>query len=237
MTPKTHLTTRPIRAVLFDAVGTLFEVRGTVGERYRDIAVDFGCKADATSIQKSFIEYWEKVGQPTDKQSWELLVRWVFEQVGPVEDFGRFFETLYEAFRTDSAWECCPETRAVLRALQAEEFPLGIVSNFDQRLQDVLGALDIDSFFSSITIPASCGYQKPDRRIFEHALRRLGVPAGETLIVGDHVIQDFQAAREAGLRAVLIRRSGERTDDTGTISNLLEILPMLDVSTRSTTTK
>jgi putative hydrolase of the HAD superfamily len=228
-----QLSSRHIDSVLFDAVGTLFETRGSVGELYHEIAVDFGSRADAPSIQKSFIEYWETVGQPTDKNSWNLLVRWVFDQVGPVEDFDRFFETLYEAFGTDSEWRCFPETKEVLEAIRMKGVRLGIVSNFDQRLTDVLRALEIDSFFSSITIPASCGYPKPDRRIFEHAIQLTNIPATNTLFVGDHLVQDLQAARHAGIHSVLIDRSATLSDRPETISSLLEIIPILDISTCS----
>ncbi len=235
MTPMSDLPSGRIKAVLFDAVGTLFDVRGSVGELYREIAADFGSEADAQSIQEAFVEYCNKVGTPVDKASWKLLVRGIFDRVGPVEDFERFFEALYEAFRTDTGWRPYPETTQVLEALRVAKLKLGIVSNFDRRLHDVLHALELNSFFSTVTIPSSCGYPKPDRRIFEHAIHLLKVPAAETLFVGDHVVQDFEAAQAAGLTAVLIKRSEGDTDQRpGLISNLLEILPLLDISTSST---
>ena len=52
-------------------------------------------------------------------------------------------------------------------------------------------------------------YMKPHRSIFEEALRLAGVAAEEALMVGDSLAADVRGALGAGLRAVLIRRSGE----------------------------
>jgi HAD superfamily hydrolase (TIGR01458 family) len=45
---------------------------------------------------------------------------------------------------------------------------------------------------------------KPERAFFEQALSLIGVPAEETLMVGDDLLNDVQGARRAGLRAALV---------------------------------
>jgi putative hydrolase of the HAD superfamily len=50
---------------------------------------------------------------------------------------------------------------------------------------------------------------KPHRSIFETALLQAKVGAGESLMVGDSLKHDIEGALAAGMRAVLLRRSGE----------------------------
>jgi ribonucleotide monophosphatase NagD (HAD superfamily) len=46
-------------------------------------------------------------------------------------------------------------------------------------------------------------YRKPDRRLFQLALDGMGVPAGNTLYVGNDMYRDIYGAREAGLKTVM----------------------------------
>jgi len=56
---------------------------------------------------------------------------------------------------------------------------------------------------------AEHGYMKPHRSIFDAALERAGVRAEESVMVGDSLKHDVEGALKAGMRAVLLRRSGE----------------------------
>jgi putative hydrolase of the HAD superfamily len=76
---------------------------------------------------------------------------------------------------------------------------MGIVSNFDHRLPDILQELDIIEYFENIVTPAETGVAKPDRRIFDAALAGLGNPGGRVVYVGDRAVEDVAGAREAGL--------------------------------------
>jgi putative hydrolase of the HAD superfamily len=80
-----------------------------------------------------------------------------------------------------------------------------IVSNFDQRLQEILEGLGLHEFFDIVMLPASAGAVKPDARIFHLALERLGRRASEAVYVGDDHDHDLVGARAAGLRAIDVR--------------------------------
>jgi len=78
-----------------------------------------------------------------------------------------------------------------------------LISNgFGQFQYDNFKALGISYFFDEILISEWEGVRKPDPEIFIRALTKLGVHANEALFVGDHPINDVQASRKLGMKAV-----------------------------------
>ncbi len=61
-------------------------------------------------------------------------------------------------------------------------------------------------YFADAISAESCGFPKPDPRIFQLALDRFGVSAAECVHIGDHPDTDVQAAMQAGLHAIWINR-------------------------------
>ena len=221
-----------IEAVLFDAVGTLFRTRGSVGEIYAEVAERHGCRADASSLDYAFQQLTQSGGVPVEVSEWKTLVRRIFEDAEPIADFDVFFTDVYDTFRTDAGWRLYPETIAVLQTLRDADYRLGLVSNFDRRLPDVLRKLGLDRFFDAVATPGTCGWAKPDPRIFEEAAAGLGTVPGETLFVGDDPQLDVEAARSAGFQAILIDRDSS-TSSPGVVQDLRDILSTLNISTGS----
>ena len=229
-----NLSTKRIKAVLFDAAGTLFDTRTTVGALYHGLAICYGSKATAEAINSSYLNYLRTYGTPKDRHSWESMVRIVFDEVGEVSDFDTFFEELYKLFQTHHGWSCFPETHQVLKSLRKAGYLIGIVSNFDDRLYDLLVNLQLIHLVDSVTIPSSCGYAKPNQGIFDAATTSLGIVSDEAIFIGDNPVEDFQAATRAGLKAMLILRGGEASKgEIPSISNLSEILNVLNIPTTS----
>ena len=83
-----------------------------------------------------------------------------------------------------------------------------VVSNWDCSLTEVLAQLGILGRFATVGVSAVVGARKPDPRIFTHVLAMLGLEPDQVIHVGDDVERDIRGARAAGLRAVLIDRSG-----------------------------
>ena len=95
-----------------------------------------------------------------------------------------------------------PLIREALIELRSRGLATGVVSNFDQRLRPLLAALDVHHLFHAVVLPADVGAAKPDRAIFDAALKRLGLGGEDVAYVGDRAEQDVAASRAAGLRAV-----------------------------------
>jgi putative hydrolase of the HAD superfamily len=208
-----------IRAILFDAAGTLIYLPRGVGWHYREIAGRHGLEMEEKRLAMAFREAFKAaaprvstgVSRPDDdKLWWRALVRRVVTGCGAEPEeavFERMFEELYAHFAEPGVWALYPEADAVLEALHGR-YRLGVVSNFDRRLYPVLEGLGVRSYFEAIVISSELGADKPDGRVFAAALSKLGAAPGEAVHVGDDPEQDWQAAENAGLHLYRVERPG-----------------------------
>ena len=214
-----------IQTIFFDAAGTLIRVRGSVGEIYSETMARYGVRLSSAVIEERFAHVF-RVAPPmifpgADPQDvpdlergwWRDLVAEVMHPADPFERFEECFEELYELFRTERGWELAPGARGVLDYLAAEGVVIGIISNFDSRLHNVLRTLGVAPYFRSVTLASEVGIAKPHPDLFRTAMRRHGLGKREALYVGDNPAQDVEGALEAGLIPVLIHRA-ERADAT-----------------------
>jgi putative hydrolase of the HAD superfamily len=211
-----------VKAVFFDAAGTLFEAREPVGHTYARIARKHGLAADDAAVSAGFRRAFSSTpglafgpGRDADeirrleREWWYGLVRRSFEGLGEFDSFDAFFGELFAYFGDPTSWEPLPEAHSVLRRLQDSDLKLGIISNFDARLYRILEGLELKPFFETVTISSEAGYAKPAAQIFATALSDLGVTSAEAVHIGDSEHMDVRGAQDAGLRAILI--------DTGSI--------------------
>lgn len=84
---------------------------------------------------------------------------------------------------------------------------VGIVSNWQCGLGHFCAELGLRRHVDFVISSAEVGCAKPDRRIFELALRELGLPAAAVVHVGDHPLEDAGGARDAGLHPILLART------------------------------
>jgi HAD superfamily hydrolase (TIGR01549 family) len=96
--------------------------------------------------------------------------------------------------------------RALLAALRPH-VRIGIVSNNVRDEQEAkLRLCGLDSYVDALIVSGDVGISKPDPAIFRIALDRLGVEAGEAVMIGDSWSADVQGAREAGIRTIWFNR-------------------------------
>jgi len=128
-------------------------------------------------------------------------------------------DQVYESFTAVRAerTQLYPETRAVLEKL-AGRVPLALTTN---GVAD-LAWFGLDGVFSVITRAAEVGVHKPDPAIYRITAERLGLPPEQILHVGDHPVEDYAAAREAGLQAVLLDRTGEVPGSIASLADLVQ---------------
>ena len=206
-----------IRAILFDAAGTLLFLTKTVGDHYAYVGREVGLDLDAQQLERAFHSAWQQMPrrpaidgprENDDKGWWRELVGRVFDQVAPsISEFDRdnFFEIAYEHFAEAGVWKLYPEVLDVLEQLR-ERFQLAVISNFDGRLRLILQNLGISKYFAHVFISSELGADKPDPEIFRSALKLLNLNAHEVLHVGDDPQRDWKAAKEADLSVFQLER-------------------------------
>jgi putative hydrolase of the HAD superfamily len=152
--PRVPQTKAMLKAIFFDAVGTLFYLTKTVGDHYALVAEEVGLKLNAKKLDAAFASAWKQMPpreaitgprENDDKDWWRELTDLVLEEAAPnVGELDRdnFFEVAYEHFAEAGVWELYPEVVDVLEELQPR-FELAIVSNFDGRLRVILERLCI----------------------------------------------------------------------------------------------
>jgi putative hydrolase of the HAD superfamily len=92
-------------------------------------------------------------------------------------------------------------------AVKALGLKTAVISNWDFTLERTLDGFGFTDHLDFSLASLVEGVEKPDPRLFEIALRRLGVQASETLHIGDNPVDDYAGALGAGLQACLLDRS------------------------------
>lgn len=109
-----------------------------------------------------------------------------------------------------------PEVPAVLRELRAAGLTLVVCSNWDLSLLDVLVRTGLAALLDGAVVSAVEGVAKPDARLFARALQVAGdIHPRHAVHVGDSPGADARGALDAGLRAVLVRRTGDEVRSAG----------------------
>ena len=95
----------------------------------------------------------------------------------------------------------------MLEQLQAKGYRLFAASNSFGHLQrSRLEQAGILSFFEDTYISMDIGYDKPDIRFYQEALRRCGLQPSEVLMIGDSMTTDILGAQAAGMDALFFDR-------------------------------
>jgi len=201
---------RPIKAIFFDAAGTLFHLPRGVGYHYALVGAEIGLKLDSRQLDRAFNSAWNAMPrrdaidgprENDDKDWWRQLVDLVLNEVAPSLnelDRDNFFEIAYEHFAEAGVWELYPEALEVLEKF-SPRFQLAVVSNFDGRLRMILEHLGVSKFFKHVFLSSELGADKPDPEIFRRALNLIHLNPNEVLHVGDDPERDWKAAAAAGL--------------------------------------
>jgi putative hydrolase of the HAD superfamily len=218
-----------IRAIFFDAAGTLIRLTKSVGAHYALVAERQGLTLNPEQTTRAFAIVWKEMplrpatGEPReddDKGWWRDLVERLLRRVLPginALDRDTFFEAAYGHFAEARVWELYPEVREVMEALMPH-YELAVVSNFDGRLRMIFEHLATSSYFRHLFLSSELGADKPDPLIYKLALEISGFAPDEVLHAGDDPERDWAAASSAGLEVFRLNRPQ---------NSLHDLLPLL----------
>jgi putative hydrolase of the HAD superfamily len=136
-------------------------------------------------------------------------------------------DDLYKVFTDTATYRLYDDALPAIDALRRQGHRVGLISNFEGWLEEMLVELEVGDVFDVSVISGLVGVEKPDVRIYELAIESAGVPAEETVHVGDSVALDIEPATAAGMRAVLLDRANRHEDHGGPRVRSLTELPAL----------
>jgi HAD superfamily hydrolase (TIGR01509 family) len=150
--------------------------------------------------------------------------------------FERLIDELRQVLRPDGRasvlWRSVmPRVPEALCRLQALGLRLVVVSNSDGTAEQSLEAAGLRPYLTQVIDSALVGFEKPDPRIFTHALTITEAEAARTLHVGDLYHADVSGARGAGVHVVLLDPHGDWVDvDCDRARDLLDVADRLEGS-------
>ncbi len=226
----------PVEAVLFDAVGTLIEPDPPVAEAYLAAGRRFGSSLGPDEVLRRFraafarqeredqTQHAGKTDELRERRRWLSIVAEVFDDVADGEPL---FSALWRHFAEPSNWRLCPGAGECWRELAGRGLTLGIASNFDARLEAVCRGLAPLHDCGRLFISSRLGVRKPNPAFFAAIEAQLQIAPERLLLVGDDLTNDYQAARAAGWRSVLVD-PGERHAVEHRIGSLAELPQQLE---------
>jgi putative hydrolase of the HAD superfamily len=198
-----------IRALLLDAGNTLvFLDTALIADRARRAGHqvrDEACAAAQGPAKRAY-EAFLASGGTHDDTGWfvflEALLAAAGVEASGCADLGKALRREHDDF---NLWRRVPDglPEALDRA-RAAGIRLGVVSNSEGKIAELLERVGLASRFEVIVDSTIEGVSKPDPEIFRRALSRMGVAAAEAIYAGDVPSVDVTGARAAGLWAVLV---------------------------------
>jgi putative hydrolase of the HAD superfamily len=217
-----------VKGVLFDLDGTLFDrdsaVRDLFAAQYRAFQGMLGGVEPERYVER-LLEL-DDHGHADKRTAFGRLVRELGLDSALGDALTEHFREVYPKFGAPF-----PDALPTLRELRARGIALALVSNGRADTQAAkVSRLGLEPLLDATLISESEGLRKPDRRIFERALDRIGVAPEQAWHVGDHPMADVAGAHAAGLTAIWrhVPYWPEPACQAFTIHQLGELLPLLD---------
>jgi putative hydrolase of the HAD superfamily len=220
------------RAVLLDALGTLLYfdppaplLRTALSER---LGVEVPAEAATAAIKAEIAYYRSHLHEGRDEASLGDLRRRSAEAMRPALGLDAPTQALTDALLAALRFHAYPDAAPALAGLRSLGLSLVVVSNWDYSLHERLAETGLAPLVDGAVASAELGHAKPERAIFEHALRLARADAGSALHAGDAPEEDVAGALAAGLRAVLVARDGAPAAPPGVsvIRSLAELPPL-----------
>lgn len=212
----------PLDCVLFDAGDTLLAPAPSFQGRFVAVAADQGLPLEEAAVDAAIAAAVRAAAWPEDwtdpatqRAFWMGFYREVLTSLGHADDGLQLAEALFASFSDPASYQLFEDVRPALEELTGRGLTLGVVSNFEPWLADILALQEIDHLFATVAISGVLGVAKPDPGIFEAALAEAGADPSSTVHVGDQPANDVAAARAVGITPVLIDRFARYPEPDG----------------------
>ncbi|HNQ59698.1 MAG TPA: HAD family hydrolase [Bacteroidales bacterium] len=213
-----------IKAILFDFGGTLDTDGVHWSEKFWEAYTSAGIPVDKSEYEKAFIEAGDHlvsvIIQPhfgfkdTLAAQIELQLRYLESNhnLPPVEHY-KYKNAILE-YSYKEASKTLEKSNQIISKL-AQDYLLGVVSNFYGNMDTVLKEFHLIEYFQIVIDSARVGVRKPSPDIFRLAIHQLRVPAGNTVVVGDSYDRDIVPAKQCGCITVWLEGRSWKKEEGG----------------------
>lgn len=209
-----------IKAIFFDVGNTLLLPYPSVADICTEVLSWRGHELDPLKLSRAveFVDqnyekryreddsFWMK--EADTAKLWIELYMLMLDEAGLEEDISDVATDIYAEFGDGQRWQPYPDVIPTLMNLSASGYKIGLVSNWDTRLTSLSIETGLSRYLDFVISSANVGLLKPQPEIFELALARADVEAGQAIHVGDHYYADIMGARSVGITPVLLDRHG-----------------------------
>ena len=229
------------RLVTFDITDTLLRFRLKPYLQYKKTAQELGFNVNENALTQCFAKCFKHMTKTypnfgkssnMDWQTWwTLLVADIFRCADSTinsQQLKIISNRLLDVYRTPECWQHIEGGQKLIELVRAEGKKIGVISNFDPSLRNVLSQMDLDVFDFVLT-SYECGAQKPNNRIFEMALAASNenIEPHQALHIGNTHELDYVGARASGWSSLLIDSNKNKIKDHQ-FNSLLELVDHLE---------
>ncbi len=219
-----------IRACVFDAYGTLFDVGGPIAK----LAVEIGPKAEDISRlwrQKQLEYTWLRSLMGVHADFWHVTgdaLDYALETHG-IDEPGLKDELMALYLKLDAY----PEVKDALQSVKAKSRQTAILSNGSPSMLDsAVRHAGLEKLFDLVLSAEDVGIYKPSRRVYRHAMQRFQLHDAPAICFVSANPWDAQAAAQFGFQAVRVNRTGLKDDripgkPSAVIESLAELVALL----------
>jgi putative hydrolase of the HAD superfamily len=218
-----------LRAVLFDAYGTVLLPEPTMAAAYTTVGRQFGSVLDEAEVRTRFRRASDaedaidvdvhrgRTGEPRERLRWLRIVIHVFSEL---EQPKPLFNALWDYFGAAENWRVLPGVAEAWEAIEGRDLTIGVASNFDRRLEGICRSLAPLDRTPHVFASSQLGWRKPTVEFFRAIENRLQLRPEQLLLVGDDLENDYRAARSAGWNTVLVGKEPLATiNDSVTVAD------------------
>lgn len=209
-----------LRLITFDVTDTLLKFKTSPAKQYGEIGALYGVEINEKQLSDNFKTHWRRMNEEHPnfglrsgigwENWWKTIVKGAFQDSKPiVEDkqLDEVAEQLINLYKTSVCWQYCSGAQNLLSYVRSKGIPMGIISNFDPRLSQLLGNMKLSHFFQFVITSYDIGIEKPNKKIFEEAMfvsKIDNLKTDECLHIGNKLFLDYHGAINSGWQAALI---------------------------------
>jgi len=208
------------RAVFFDMGGTILHSRDIPGidfksfDNVRKMLERHGIKVSTDMIAKAYEEAKKELRKRLPEFiEIDLAERWVetlriLDVTADRELAKECMDAFFSVRQGIGKVVYFEDFKPTVEMLRENGLKLGLISNVDYGIMYFVREIRLYEYFDTVVFSWQVKWKKPHPRIFQIALDRLKVKPEESIMVGDSLRADVKGAKNIGMTAVWINRSG-----------------------------